>query len=160
MSSKAFKTADGYIVIGAGNDKQFERVVKAIGLPELSDNELYKTNANRVKNREALIGTMEKKTKEMSTAEVEEVVNANGCPCGPVNTIDKVFEDRQVKHLDMVHNVEGYRVMRAPVNFSETPTTIRRAPPLLGQHTQEILLSLAGKSRADIKELRSLGVIQ
>ena len=141
---QAFQTRDGYIVIGAGNDIQFRNLCESLELPELLHNERYASNASRVRNREELLQKLQAKLSQMETQEVEHALSESGCPCGPVNRLDEVFENEQVQHLQMVHEMNGQKLMRAPVTFSETKTSLRKGAPMLGEHTREVLHEVLG----------------
>lgn len=144
-----FPTADGYMIIAVGNDSQFANLCKAFGHPEWSSDERYATNPARVKNRENLIPLLRSATVLKSTQEWVRAMEAVGVPCGPINTLDKVFDDPQVQARGMRINVphpqaENLSLVANPIRMSASPVQYRRPPPQLGEHTQEVLESWLG----------------
>lgn len=155
---QAFHTKSGHIVIGALNDGQFVRLARLLGAEHLSSDARFTTNPDRVKNREMLISILQKILNEHSTEHWEKLLEANKVPYGPINNMKQVFEDPQVLHRKMVEEVEHpivgkVKVVGLPVKYSETPSTIRSAPPLLGEHTKEVLGEMLGYSNDQIEEL-------
>ncbi len=160
---QAFATADGWVAIGVGNDAQFRRFCEVIGRPELADDPRFRTNSDRVVNRGALIPILEEVFKTRTTAEWIEALTAAELPCGPINTIDKVFQHPQVLHRRMLEEIDHptagrLKLVGIPYKFSETPLSIRRHPPTLGEHTEEVLREL-GYSEAEVAALRAEGAI-
>ena len=140
---QAFRAEDMWINIAVGNDAQFRRFCKVLGHPELADNPMFATNAQRVINRDILVpmiqGILVTKKGEYWLRELEKAE----IPCGAVYTLDKIFEDPQVKALGMKVEMEHPKagkisLINSPIRFSKTPTGIRTPPPLLGEHTKEI----------------------
>ena len=161
---EVFPTADGHIILAVGNDSQFASFCQAAGCPELAQDPRFKTNSQRIIHREALIpliaGTMRTRSKRQWIQALE----AANVPCGPINNMKEVLEDPQVQHrqlrVDMPHPLGGVApVVRSPLRLSETPVEYRLAPPMLGQHNDEILKGLLGRSDADLKQLKSTGII-
>lgn len=160
---QAFATADGWVAIGVGNDAQFRRFCEVIGRPELADDPRFRTNSDRVVNRGVLIPILEEVFKTRTTAEWIEALTAAELPCGPINTIDKVFQHPQVLHRRMLEEIDHptagrLKLVGIPYKFSETPLSIRRHPPTLGEHTEEVLREL-GYSEAEVAALRAEGAI-
>jgi crotonobetainyl-CoA:carnitine CoA-transferase CaiB-like acyl-CoA transferase len=155
-----FPTADGYMIIAVGNDSQFANLCKALGRPEWSADERYATNPQRVKHRKELIALIHGATVRRSTDEWVAAMEAAGVPCGPINTLDRVFADEQVQsrgmRIDMAHPLaDSVPLVASPIRMSESPVQYRNAPPTLGQHTQQVLSDWLDASTADIESLRA-----
>jgi crotonobetainyl-CoA:carnitine CoA-transferase CaiB-like acyl-CoA transferase len=160
---EAFKTIDDWVMIAAGNDRLFENLCRALGLEHLAENDKFKTNAERVKNRTELHQIIEERTQTLTVNEVLETLRQNGVPCGPINTLDKVYEDEQVNALGMIKSVDSFRIsdykmVDIPVSVNKKRAEIQSLPPKLGEHTDEIM-EQAGYSSEQIASLRSAGVI-
>ena len=162
---QVFPTADGFIIIAANNDRQFERLCEAARTPELLADPDFASNELRSRNRERLIPLIEAATRTRSTARWMEALEAAGVPCAPVNTIDEVFADPQIvargMEIGMPHPLAGedIRLVGSPVGLSRTPVSYRRAPPTLGQHTDEVLAEMLGMGESERDALRGDGVI-
>ena len=142
-----FPVADGHIVLAVGNDEQFARFAKAIGEPELASDPRFATNAARVTHLDALTPRIEARLSHRSVDAWVDAFRAADVPCGPINTVDKLFEEPQLKHRRMVrdlpHPLAGeVRQVVSPLNFRHAPLSFDRPPPLLGEHTKEVLRSL------------------
>lgn len=154
---QALRTRDGYINVGANNQRLWKRLCTAIGREELIEDERFSTNERRMANREELAAELEATLKERTTDEWMEVLLEAGFPAGPIYNYKQVFEDEHTltrgMMVEMEHPVEGtVRGLGIPVKLSETPGAVRRAAPLLGEHTRETLLRL-GYSEEKIAEL-------
>ena len=162
---QVFPTRDGFIIIAANNDGQFERFCEVARTPELLVDADFASNALRVRNRDRLIPQIEAVTRTRGTAAWMEALEAAGVPCAPVNTIDQVFADPQVEargmQVRMPHPLAGeeVRLVGSPIGLSRTPVSYRRAPPTLGQHTDEVLAEVLGLSESERAALRDEGVI-
>lgn len=163
---QVFATADGHVIIGVGNDRQFANLCEFAGKDDLKDDPRFATNDARVRNRDALIPIVEALVASRTTAEWLQGLAARKVPCGPVNDIDQVFADPQVKHrqmtVDLPHPLAGggsVRLIASPMRFSETPVSYRRAPPVNGEHTVEVLRELLELGDDAIDELAAGGVI-
>jgi crotonobetainyl-CoA:carnitine CoA-transferase CaiB-like acyl-CoA transferase len=163
---KVFATADGHVILAVGNDGQFRRWCGFAGAPELADDPRFLTNPLRVANREALYALMPAAMRRLTTDAWVEGLAARGVPCSPVNTIDRVFEDPQVRargmRVDLPHPEAAcgtVPLIANPLKMSATPPAHRRAPPTLGQHTDEVLEELLGMGAAERARLREAGVI-
>jgi len=161
---QAFRMQDGYMIIGAANDRLWVKLCDAIGLPEVGRDPRYATNAERVAHRDAIVRLLEARLATKTRKEWETILAPTGIPCGPINRMDEVFADPQVRHLEMVmeagHPAAGtIRMVRNPVSFSLTPVDLRQVPPRLGEHTDEVLHGLLGYSAAEVEALRVAGVV-
>lgn len=158
VPSQAFRCKGGLMMIACGNDAQFRRLCEALGQPALADDPRYATNAARFANKAEMIGLLEDITTQRTAAEWVRVIDAADVPCGPVNDIAQVFADPQVQargmRVEVPHPAAGAIPLIAnPIHLSATPIEYHRAPPLLGQHTREILRELLAMSDADIDGL-------
>lgn len=158
-----FPTRDGEIAIAPPDDVFFGRLVDALGMPELKTDVLYATQHARVANRVRINALVGGKLAADTTAYWVETLNAAGVPCGPVNTVEQVFQDPQVLAQEMVLDVPhpGHGMVRMlgfPMKLSETPCTIRLPAPDLGQHSDAVLAEL-GYSAEGLVSLRAAGVI-
>ncbi|RXG83854.1 CaiB/BaiF CoA transferase family protein [Bradyrhizobium zhanjiangense] len=161
---EAFPTSDGYMILAVGNDDQFSRFCSAAGRPDLSKDPRFATNSGRVENRRALIPQVAAVLAQHPTNHWLEMLEIARVPCGPINALDRVFKDPQVKHRRMCvsasHAAAGkVGLVASPIKFSNTPVADPKAPPLLGEHTDEILADLLGISRDRIEVLRTQGSI-
>lgn len=161
---QTFATSDGHIIVAAGNDSQYTKFVQAGGRPELADDPLYLTNPRRVQHREQLVPILAEMVKQKTKQEWIDVLEAAGVPCGPINTLDEVFDNPQVLARDMLmelpHPSAGkVRLVGSPMKMSATPARALGAPPLLGQHTAEILGNLLGYDEEKLADLRTRQVI-
>jgi crotonobetainyl-CoA:carnitine CoA-transferase CaiB-like acyl-CoA transferase len=160
---QAFPTRDGWINIGGANQSNWERIVKVIGRPGLAQDARFRTNGDRMKNLAALTPLVAERLRERSSAEWIRAFEEAGVPVGPVNRIGDMLADPQVKARQMVIEVEHPRAGRVkavgmPIKFSATPGEARRAAPLLGEHTREVLEAI-GYSAADIEKLAAEGAV-
>jgi crotonobetainyl-CoA:carnitine CoA-transferase CaiB-like acyl-CoA transferase len=161
---QTFATADGFIIIAVGNDRQFREYVKIAGVPELAEDHRFLTNRDRVGNREALIALLVPPMKRRKTAEWIAALEAAAVPCGPINTIDQVFADPQVKArgLDVrLTREDGTQTpgVANPVRFSATPVEYSKAPPALGNATDDVLRAVLGLTPEEIGRLRNSATI-
>jgi len=159
-----FPTADGDFILAVGNDSQFRKFCEVAGCPELGTDVRFATNKARVANREVLVPLLRQTTVFKSTAQWIELLEQAGVPCGPINNLEQVFADPQVKarglRLDLPHALGCLAPQVAsPIRLSATPVEYRQAPPLLGQHTEQVLQSLLGMSAEQISQLRCAGVL-
>jgi crotonobetainyl-CoA:carnitine CoA-transferase CaiB-like acyl-CoA transferase len=133
-----YRAGDGELMIGAGNDAQFARLAAALGAPELASDARFRTNELRVANRTELRRALETRLSERTRAEWSETLLAAGVPAGPVQTIDEAFSLADALGLETVDETDGVRTVRFPAQLSETPATVRRPPPGLDEHGDEI----------------------
>uniref|UniRef100_U3KN77 Succinyl-CoA:glutarate-CoA transferase n=1 Tax=Oryctolagus cuniculus TaxID=9986 RepID=U3KN77_RABIT len=161
---QAFKTKDGYLIVGAGNNQQFTTVCKILSLPELIDDSKYKTNRLRVQNRKELIKTLSTRFEEEMTSKWLQLFEGSGVPYGPINNMKDVFAEPQVLHngliMEMKHPTVGKISVPGPaVRYSKFKMSEARPPPLLGQHTKHILKEVLRYDDRAIGELLSAGVV-
>ena len=161
---QVFRAGDGFLIVAVGNDGQFVRFAEHIGMPALATDPRYATNPARVTHRDELVARISERLAERPVAEWLAGFEAAGVPCGPINDLAQVFADPQVLHRGMVtpleHPAAGeIRLVANPVRFSSTPARSDRPPPLLGEHTGEILEGLLGIAPGKVAALRERGVI-
>ena len=161
---EVFPTADGHIILAVGNDSQFASFCQAAGCPELAQEARFKTMSQRIIHRGELIPLIAEVMRTRTKREWIEALEAANVPCGPINNMKEVFEDPQVRHrelrVDMPHPLGGTAsVVRSPLRLSETPVEYRLAPPMLGQHNDEVLRGLLGKSEGELTRLKAAGIL-
>ena len=163
---KVLPCADGHFILAVGNDAQYRRFCGFAGAPKLADDPRFATNAARVRNREALYALLPDLTRRKTRAEWLDGLERLGVPSGPVNTLDQVFADPQVRHRGMrlsqpYPGAKGGQVdlIANPIKYSATPVDYRRPPPRLGQHSEEILRELLGLESEEIGRLRDAGIV-
>ncbi|MEE2746626.1 MAG: CoA transferase [Pseudomonadota bacterium] len=159
-----FRCKEGEIALAVGNDLQFRKFATFLGHSDWSDDSRFKNNSDRVNNREECEGAITKALSKKTAAEWLELFEKEGIPCGVINTINDALESEQARANNMViemnHIVAGeIKALGIPYQFSETPAEIKSAPPLLGEHTREILLGVLDFSETDIERLCSDGVV-
>ena len=160
---QVFEVADGHLVLAVGNDSQFAKFCAVAGQPALALDPLYARNADRVRHRDTLVPLLAALLKQRCKTDWLVALEAAKVPCGAINNLEEVFADPHVleRHMvvDMPHPlVDSIRLVASPINLSATPVQYLRAPPMLGQHTDEVL-SAAGWSAARIAVLRKNGVV-
>jgi len=161
---QAFPTADGHVILAIGNDGQFRRFCAAAGCPDLAEDPRFATNVARVRNRADLIPCLRTVMSGRPSRDWIAALEAEGVPCGPINTLDQVFETEQVRHRGMVvelpHPSGGpVRMVANPIRLSETPVAYDRPPPRLGADTGALLSDLLGLGDEEIAALSAQGVI-
>ena len=161
---QGFETLDKYVIIAVGNDQLFAKLCKVLGIPEIAEDARFKTNPLRVKNRKECISVLAPILKTKKRDEWIKLLNAESIPCTPINTMDEVFTDPQVLHRNMLVEVDHptagkIKMVGVPVKYSEAEAVIRRPPPVLGEHTREVLNEILGYEDQRIEDLRSAGVI-
>jgi crotonobetainyl-CoA:carnitine CoA-transferase CaiB-like acyl-CoA transferase len=154
-----FETADGWIIIAVGNDRQFARFCELTGQGVLADDARYQTNAARVENRATLVPMFAKAMRKRSSAEwISALIEAN-VPHGPINTIEQAFAEPQAIHRALSHSENGVPMVASPLRLSGSPAGDSRPPPGLGEDTDKILQNLLGCSADDIAEYRKKRII-
>ncbi|WP_417826621.1 CaiB/BaiF CoA transferase family protein [Thalassospira povalilytica] len=161
---EAFPSADGYLILAVGNDSQFKSFCAVAGLDDLPADERYATNRNRVANRDTLVPLIRQAMVLKTTDEWIAALEKANVPCGPINTLDRVFDNPQVKHRGLVKHLDHptagtVPTVGNPIRFSKTPITDEKAPPMLGQHSDEILRKVADLSDDQIAKLRDAGIV-
>ena len=163
---QVFPTSDGHVILAAGNDSQFRKFCAFAEASELSADPRFATNETRVRNRDALVPLLFSIMARKPSKHWLEGLEPQGVPCSPINTLDQVFADPQVKArgmvTEMLHSETGaepIKLIANPIKLSETPVEYKYAPPTLGQHTDEILDQLLGLSAAEIAGLRERGIV-
>ena len=163
MPYEVFPAADGQIVLAVGNDGQFASFCRVAGRPELAEDARFRTNPERVRHRDVLVPIV--RTSSCAHEQgVDREAGAASVPCGPINNMQEVFEDPQVHHRGMRVEIPhpGRRpcpTVASPMRFSATPVEYSVPPPLLGEHTREVLGRVLGMSGAEIEALAGGGVI-
>jgi len=157
-------TADGHLIIAVGNDGQFAKLAEELGQPQWATDERFATNRARVTNRVTLIPLIEERTRQFTSVALLAALEARQVPCGPINTIDKVFEDAQVQsraiQRQVPHPLTGsLPTVASPLRLSDSPVTYDRGPPLLGQHTEEVLGQFLGLDAPAVEALRQAGAV-
>ena len=165
-----FPTLDGAMLLAIGNDGQFKRFCEVAQRPEWALDPRFASNSLRVKNREVLIPAMQELTRTRSTAQWIALLESKAVPCGPINDIGQAFDDAQVKARGLVIKqalsaaavaqtaVPSITTVASPLRLTATPPVLRRAPPALGEHTDEVLAEL-GLDAEQIASLRQSGVL-
>ena len=161
---QSFQATDTWFVLAVGNDQQFERLCGVIGNLDLAHDPRFDSNAERVKNREELINLLKPAFLRKAANEWLSALEAAGIPCGPINTLDKVFSMPQVEAREMLIHMQhaeigDLKLVGSPLKFSETPVDYKLAPPRLGEHTEEVLKKLLGYSSEQVMNLRRRRVI-
>ena len=160
---QVFEVADGHLILAVGNDTQFVRFCAVAGRTELARDERFVRNADRVRHRELLIPMLDEVMRTRSKQQWLSTLEAAKVPCGAINNLAEVFADPQVQSREMAVPVahplsDSLRLVASPMKLSATPVQVRRAPPLLGQHTDEVLAEL-GLDAAERARLRQRGVV-
>ncbi|MBB1624088.1 CaiB/BaiF CoA-transferase family protein [Achromobacter sp. UMC71] len=155
---QVFAASDGHLIVAVGNDSQFRNYCGAIGLPELSADPRFSTNPQRVKNREELVPLLAERMATGARDYWLAALEGVGVPAGPINTLDQVYEDPQVlargMKRELPHPAAGTVPMAAsPLKFSGSPVQYHRPPPMLGEHTAQVLAEKLGLSAEEIQAL-------
>jgi crotonobetainyl-CoA:carnitine CoA-transferase CaiB-like acyl-CoA transferase len=161
---QTFQTRDGWIIVAVGNDGQFRKFVETGGRPELADDVRFATNPERVRHRDTLVPILEAMTRTLDRREWIDALEAAGVPCGPINSLDEVFQNEQVVarglEVELPHpSGANVRLVRNPIRMSGTPPEAKSAPPLLGEHTDAVLREVLGYDDAAIAALREARAI-
>jgi crotonobetainyl-CoA:carnitine CoA-transferase CaiB-like acyl-CoA transferase len=159
-----YRARDGFFNLAVGNDDMWRRFCKALDRPELAEDSRFGGMLSRVKNRQALDAILGPAFARRTAADWVDVLNAAGVACGPINTLDQVFADPQIRRADLVREVANaawgpHKVLALPVHLSRTPARVERAAPMTGEHTREVLETL-GYDPAALDALLADGVIE
>lgn len=161
---QSFATADGHIILAVGNDGQFRRFCETAGCAALADDPRFASNALRVQHRNELIPLLLEPMRGKTTDEWLISLEQVGVPCGPINTLDRVFDDPQVKHrglkITRSHPEDGeVSLVSNPIRFNGEALNAPTAPPMLGEHTEAILSRHLGLDAQALADLKAKGVI-
>ena len=163
---QAFKTGDGDMILAVGNDSQFQRFCEIAGRPDLPEDPRFATNGDRLKNRDEIVPIVQELMVQKPTDFWLKALEESSISGGPINRLDQVFADPQVNARDMKLEMDypatnGGKVtlINSPMRLSETPTEARLAPPMLGEHTDEVLKDMLGLDEAKLERLRGKGII-
>jgi crotonobetainyl-CoA:carnitine CoA-transferase CaiB-like acyl-CoA transferase len=129
-----FDCSDGWVILATGNDGQYRRLCKILGLEELAEAPEYLTNADRIANRDVLSAALSAATRRLQKADLLAACEAEGVPAGPINDLSEVFADPQIIARGLRIDPEGTVGVRSPFRFSDAELSVGRAPPKLGQH--------------------------
>ena len=144
---QVFDCADGWIIIATGNDSQYQRLCGLLGVPELAEAAEFKTNADRIQNRDRLAGLLGVETLKLTKADLLSACEVAGVPAGPINDMEEVFADPQIVHRGLQAEIDNVPTVRAPFRFSGGDLPLNRASPKLDEHGGEIRAEL--KKRQD-----------
>ena len=164
---QSFRTADGYMIVGAGNDGQWRKLCEAMGSPDMAFRPEYLEMKDRNAHRPQLVRDMEAILTQQPTQHWLDTFASLGIPHAPINTYDQVFAHPQVQHRALKMSMErpaeqgggAVAMVASPIRMSDTPVTYRHAPPVKGSSTESILLEVLGKSAAEAQALRDRGVV-
>lgn len=164
VPSQVFPASDGYLMLTAGNDGQFDRLCDVLDRRDLAQDERFATNRQRVRHRDALIAILSEVLVTRSRAAWVEACTAVGVPCAPINSVAEAFDDPQVRHREMTFGMPDpalgmVTLLASPLRFSATPVEYRRPPPRLGEHTAEVLHDWLGLDAAAVATLRGAGAL-
>jgi formyl-CoA transferase len=163
-------TADSAMLLALGNDGQFARFSEAAGQPQWATDARFATNTERVRHRDVLVPLIEAETRKHTTAQWIALLEHRAVPCGPINTVAQAFDDAQVKARQLVVHqtlapaaaaqtgVQSIASVASPLRLLDTPPVLHRAPPTLGEHTDEVLREL-GLDATALAHLRAAGVV-
>ncbi len=155
---QVFPTKDKAMVVAVGNDKQFAKFAAVLGMPQLADDEKFQTNPKRLENKDELVGLISRAMETRPSSEWQELLSQAGIPNGPINDLQALFADPQVRAREMVIEMahptaDTVSLVGSPLKLSRTPVDMRRHPPLYGEHTEQILTRI-GYTEEDIAQMK------
>ncbi|MGZ6008217.1 MAG: CaiB/BaiF CoA transferase family protein [Rhizomicrobium sp.] len=161
---QVFATADGHLILATSNDNQFRRFAKVADIEAVANDPRFARNAERVAHRQLVVDLLKPIFSRRTTAQWISDLEAANVPCGPINRVDQVFSDPQAiaRNLTvaMQHSAVGQmQLVASPLRLSRTPPEYRNAPPLLGEHSEEVLTSLLGLRAEELASLRKAGIV-
>lgn len=161
---QVFATADGHLILATSNDNQFRRFAMVADIEAVANDPRFARNAERVAHRQLIVDLLTPIFARRTTAQWITDLEAANVPCGPINRVDQVFSDPQAiaRHLTvaMQHSAVGsMQLVASPLRLSRTPPEYRNAPPLLGEHSEEVLTSLLGLRAEELASLRKAGIV-
>jgi crotonobetainyl-CoA:carnitine CoA-transferase CaiB-like acyl-CoA transferase len=161
---RTYRASDGEIALAVGNDAQFRKLAEVVGRPEWADDPRFARNRDRVEHRDMIDGLIQEIVGSRTRSEWMTDLDAAGVPAGPINDVAEALAAPHARGRDMVTELEHpilgmIRTLGLPIRLDATPTSIRRHPPMMGEHTDEVLTELAGMSPAQIARLRADGVV-
>ncbi len=159
-----FRAADDFLIVAVGNDSQFAKFCEVLGTPQWASDARFATNPARVRNRDLLVGLIGERLSTRPAREWLAALEPAGVPCGPINDLAQVFDDPHVRHRGMEvrvpHPAAGeVRLVASPMRLLGTPIRHDRGPPLVGEHTAEVLSAILGMTGAEIARLRDRGAL-
>jgi crotonobetainyl-CoA:carnitine CoA-transferase CaiB-like acyl-CoA transferase len=159
-----FQTRNGYIVVTVGNDNQFKVLCQLLHIPELASDSRFSTNSQRVANRNELYRLLDAEFAKNTRDHFLTLLNTTSIPHSPVNTVDEAFQDPQAQYRGATVTIEHplnpeLKLIANPLRFSETPVTYQVPPPMLGQHTEEVLSQLLNLSAEEIEAMKQKGIV-
>jgi crotonobetainyl-CoA:carnitine CoA-transferase CaiB-like acyl-CoA transferase len=156
---QTFATLDGHVIVAVGNDSQFRKLCSAIGNPQLGENPLYMSNSLRVLHREALVVEIQACMTDRTLDQWLTILEAAGVPCGPINTIDRLFSDPQIIERGTQIDVDGMPLVANPIKYSRSEMDYQIKPPKLGVDTDVVLQTALVLDQATIDQLRGKGIV-
>jgi crotonobetainyl-CoA:carnitine CoA-transferase CaiB-like acyl-CoA transferase len=156
---QTFATLDGHVIVAVGNDSQFRKLCSAIGNPQLGENPLYMSNSLRVLHREALVVEIQACMTDRTLDQWLTILEAAGVPCGPINTIDRLFSDPQIIERGTQIDVDGMPLVANPIKYSRSEMDYQIKPPKLGVDTDVVLQTALALDQATIDQLRGKGIV-